>query len=45
MSRRTAERSNRSPELAGYYRFSSHSALVERLVRYCDTRMPCVLER
>jgi hypothetical protein len=44
MSRTTAQRSSQSPELAGYHRFSSHSALMERLVRDCDTLMQLVLE-
>ena len=44
MSRTTAETSNQSPELAGYQRFSSHSALVVAVVRDRDTLMQRVLE-
>jgi hypothetical protein len=44
MSRTTAERSNQFPELAGYPRFSSHSALPAAVVRDCDILMQRVLE-
>jgi hypothetical protein len=44
MSRTTAERQNQFPELAGYPRFSSHSALRAAVVRDCDLLMQRVLE-
>jgi hypothetical protein len=44
MSRTTAERSNQSPGLARYPRFSSHSALAPAVVRDCDILMQRVLE-
>ncbi|HEY2340766.1 MAG TPA: hypothetical protein VGH75_09565 [Steroidobacteraceae bacterium] len=44
MRRTTAETSNQSLELAGYDPFSSHSALVDAVVRDCDTLMQRVPE-
>ena len=44
MSRTTTETANQSIELAGYYRFSSHSALVDAVVRGCDTPLQRVPE-
>ena len=44
MSLSTAETSNQSIELAGYLRFSSHSAVVDAVVSDCDTPMQRVPE-
>ncbi|HEY4449842.1 MAG TPA: hypothetical protein VGN03_14660 [Steroidobacteraceae bacterium] len=44
MSRTTAERSNQSPGVARYQRFSSHSALLAAVVRALGLVMQRVLE-